>query len=217
MIEQKENFNQISDTETINIREELEKYLIHWKWFVIGVVLALIVAFVFLRYSTPEYTASTTILIKDDKQTGISAELAAFEDLGIIGGGSANNTDNEIEILKSRKIIGNVVDSLGLTISYSKVGRIRDTELYSHSPINLKFIKINSSLKVKDTVFIVSFLGADSVELKDVEGNLILKTKLNEVVESEIGHFKLVRSKSYDSYVQEELNELIIFWVEILL
>ena len=34
-------------------------------------------------------------MIKDNKQSGISAELAAFEDLGIIGGGSANNPDNE--------------------------------------------------------------------------------------------------------------------------
>ena len=71
-----------------------------------------------LRYSTPKYSASTSIMIKDNQKSGISKELEAFKDMGIVGGGSTNNTDNEIEILKSRKIIGNVVDSLNLTISY---------------------------------------------------------------------------------------------------
>jgi tyrosine-protein kinase Etk/Wzc len=115
MQEPKENlvFNQeFESNDTINLRDELGKYLTHWKWFVIGAILALIGAYMYLRYTTTQYSAITSIMIKDNQKSGISAELAAFEDLGIIGGGSANNPDNEIEILKSRKIIGNVVDVL---------------------------------------------------------------------------------------------------------
>ena len=103
MNEQKENSfanEVVNNTDTINIREELEKYLIHWKWFVVGALLSFLMAFIYLRYSTSQYNAAATILIKDNNKSGISAELAAFEDLGIIGGGSTNNTDNEIEILK---------------------------------------------------------------------------------------------------------------------
>jgi len=113
---QENNNLQLEDNDTINIREELEKYLIHWKWFALGAIIALVLAFLYLRYATPQYSASSSIMIKDNKKSGISAELAAFEDLGIIGGGSANNTDNEIEIIKSRKIIGFVVDSLDLDV-----------------------------------------------------------------------------------------------------
>ena len=36
----------------INLREAFEKYSYHWKWFVLGVFLALAVAFVYLRYAT---------------------------------------------------------------------------------------------------------------------------------------------------------------------
>jgi tyrosine-protein kinase Etk/Wzc len=143
MQEQKENSmaSQILDaSDTINIREELEKYWVHWKWFVFGGVMALAIAFTYLRYVTAQYSAFASIMIKDNSKSGISAELAAFEDLGIIGGGSANNTDNEIEILKSRKIIGNVVDSLDLTTSYFFEGRIKRSELYNQSPIFLEFI-----------------------------------------------------------------------------
>jgi len=122
--------NQFQDeNDTINIRTEIEKYLRHWKWFFLGIIISLGVAFLYLRYSTPQYSASASIMIKDNQKSGISAELAAFEDLGIIGGGSANNPENEIEILKSRKIIGNVVDSLHLGVSYFISGRVIESEV----------------------------------------------------------------------------------------
>ena len=101
----------------LNLRAELDKYLRYWPSFMIFGVLALLIAFIYLRYATPVYSASATIMIKDNKNSGISTELAAFEDLGIIGGSSSNNPENEIEIIKSRKIIGYVVDSLNLQIS----------------------------------------------------------------------------------------------------
>ena len=105
------NPNNLNADDTINIRAEIEKYLIYWKWFVIGGVLALICAFLYLRYSTPQYSVSAVILIKDDKKSGVSTELAAFEDLGILGG-AGKNIDNETEIIKSRRLIGNVLKNL---------------------------------------------------------------------------------------------------------
>ena len=131
---EKENYNfenQTISSDTINIREELSKYLIHWRLFVLFSIVSIVFAFLYLRYTAPIFRASATIMIKDNNQSGISTELAAFEDLGIIGGSSANNPENEIEILKSRKIIGNVVDNLILTTTYSYEGRIRATELYT--------------------------------------------------------------------------------------
>jgi capsular exopolysaccharide synthesis family protein len=194
MQEQKENSiaGQIADTtDTINIREELEKYLVHWKWFVFGGVMALAIAFTYLRYVTSQYSASASIMIKDNSKSGISSELAAFEDLGIIGGGSANNPDNEIEILKSRKIIGNVVDSLQLTSSYFMEGRIKRTEVYNQSPIFLEFIKKNFLAIEKDTAFVVVALDESNFEFKTLEGDLILASKFNEIIDSKLGLFKI--------------------------
>jgi len=34
--------NNLESDDTINIRAEIEKYLMHWKWFVLGGVLSLI-------------------------------------------------------------------------------------------------------------------------------------------------------------------------------
>ena len=131
--------SQFDNNESLNIREELEKYVFHWKWFFFGVVIALIGAFIYLRYSTPLYSATATIMIKDNKKAGISKELEAFKDLGIIGGSSSNNTDNEIEILKSRKLLRNVIQELGINITYITKGRVKDSEIYKTRPISLSF------------------------------------------------------------------------------
>ena len=72
-------------------------------------------------------------MIKDNQKSGISDELKAVSDLGIVGTGSTNNPDNEIVILKSRNIVGKVIDSLNLSISYFKEGRIKLIETYKSS------------------------------------------------------------------------------------
>jgi len=101
------NTNYMSEddqNEDFNIRETLEKYLSHWQWFALGAFLCLAMAYVYLRYATPQYQASTTILVKDEKKGGMLSELSAFADMGLAGG-MKNNVDNEVEILKSRTLI----------------------------------------------------------------------------------------------------------------
>lgn len=185
--------NQFQDeNDTINIRTEIEKYLMYWKWFVLGGIISLGLAFLYLRYSIPEYIATASVLIKDNQKSGISAELAAFEDLGIIGGGSANNTDNEIEILKSRKIIGNVVDSLHLGVSYFVSGRVIESEVYkSSSPIKVNFIKKDSILIERDTLFNVNIVDNLNFELKNIEGELISSHVFGEIINNKLGIFKI--------------------------
>ena len=117
--------NYIEENDQIDIKYEIQKYVSHWRLFVVGGLISIIAAFIFIRYTTPTYKVDATIMIEDNKQAGISTELAAFEDLGIIGGGSSNNPENEVEIIKSRKIIGRAIDSLNLDVSYFREGRIR--------------------------------------------------------------------------------------------
>lgn len=112
----------------------LFKYIIRWPWFVGSILLCLLIAWLYLRYTTPVYNISATIIIKDDQKGGSAGnDLSAFEDLGIVS--SSKNIDNEIEILRSKSLIQDVVDELGLYIRYFAKGRINDIELYGTSPI----------------------------------------------------------------------------------
>lgn len=114
------------------------RYLIRWPWFVASVIACLTCAWLYLHYSTPVYNINATILIKDDKKGGTTgSSLSAFEDIGIFS--SSKNIDNEIEILRSKSLIKDVVNELGLYINYSTQGSFHDIELYDSSPILVRF------------------------------------------------------------------------------
>src|SRR5690606_5314251 len=115
-----------------NLKEEVYKYLSNWKWFVLGVFVSLVCAYLFLRYSIPQYKATSTILVKDDRKGGIASELAAFSDIGLMSN-IKSNVDNEIEVVKSRAIIEETVRELELDYKYLNLGRVKSEEIYKGS------------------------------------------------------------------------------------
>ena len=132
------NEAQESKEENIDVKELLFKYLIHWPWFVGAVVACLIAAWVYLHMSTPVYNISATVLIKDDKKGGSAGMLSGLESLGLDGMiSSSQNIDNEIEVLRSKTIVKEVVEDLGLYISYTDEDEFPSRNLYKTSPVQV--------------------------------------------------------------------------------
>lgn len=130
---QYENNMNEQDEEKINYQELLFRYIIHWPWFVASVLVCLIGAWVYLHFQTPVYQVSASIMIKDDKKGGGSTDL---ENLGI--GGvitSTQSIDNEIEVLRSKTILKEVVNNLELYITYYDEDEFPEKELYQTSPV----------------------------------------------------------------------------------
>ncbi|WP_447636147.1 GumC family protein [Flavobacterium microcysteis] len=150
-----------------NIREQVEKYLVHWKWFVLSVIVVLCLAFLYLRYTTPLYKATATILVKDDKKGGLASELSVLSDLGV--GTSKSNVDNEVEILKSRTLTEKTVNELHLNINYLSNGRVKSSELYKASPIVVVFSPADEKYKRETHTFVIESAGADKFKLFKAE------------------------------------------------
>lgn len=132
------NEAQESKEENIDVKELLFKYLIHWPWFVGTVVACLIAAWVYLHVSTPVYNISATVLIKDDKKGGSAGMLSGLESLGLDGMiSSSQNIDNEIEVLRSKTIVKEVVEDLGLYISYTDEDEFPSRNMYKTSPVQV--------------------------------------------------------------------------------
>ncbi|NHF61550.1 polysaccharide biosynthesis tyrosine autokinase [Flavobacteriaceae bacterium TP-CH-4] len=125
----------------VDLKEILSTYTKHWKWFVLSVIIALMFAFVYIRYATPEYAAKAKIQILEDKTS--STELSAFQDLSLIGGGK-NKVEDEIEILNSRSNFIQVVKDLGLNVQVIALGNVKDSEIYTNRPIKINFISNDS-------------------------------------------------------------------------
>ena len=115
--------NNLKKEDNFDIRELTSRYFAQWKWFVFTVLLCLTFAYFNLRYSVPIYTATATILVKDDKKGGLQSELEAFSDMKMMA--IKSNIDNEVEIIKSRTIIKKAIEKLNFNITYSAEGAIR--------------------------------------------------------------------------------------------
>ena len=130
-----------ADDKEIDIQELLFKYLIHWPWFVGAVIVCLIAAYVYLYIATPVYNISATVLIKDDKKGGSSNNVAGLDELGLSGLiTSSQSIDNEIEVLRSKTLVKEVVNYLNLYVTYQDDDQIPSKELYKTSPVQVSMI-----------------------------------------------------------------------------
>ena len=136
MVEERKERIGAKPEEQINIQEILFRYLIHWPWFVVSVIVCVALAWGYLHLTTPMYNISATVLIKDEKKGGGANMSSELEKMGLNGFvSSSSNIENEIEVLKSRTLAREVVSSLGLFVTYMDEDRFPKRELYRTSPV----------------------------------------------------------------------------------
>lgn len=136
-----ENPNQMQEAQekSFNVYEIVFKYLVYWPWFVVSVIICVACAYIYMRYSTPVYSVSSKVLIKEtdprSRMMGGSA-IAALQDVS--GFSMTSSFDNEVEILKSVTLANKVVTDMGLYIStYLDRQFGYDILLYNNSPLDV--------------------------------------------------------------------------------
>ncbi|TRX27577.1 polysaccharide biosynthesis tyrosine autokinase [Flavobacterium franklandianum] len=100
----------------MDFKSEFFKYFLHWKWFVLSLILCLGIAFYFIVTITPTYQTSALLFIdkKQDEKTKIisnssnSSEETSKED----------NLEEEIRLVTSNDFLMKVVKVMNLNISY---------------------------------------------------------------------------------------------------
>lgn len=117
-----------------------QRYLPYWPLFLLAIVLAVTAGFVYLRYATPVYWVSATLLVKDEKTGVDEGDLLSSLDLS----GSKKVIENEIEILKSRTLAKSVIRNLNLYGEVTVKGKIRDDVVYKNSPVRITFLEPDS-------------------------------------------------------------------------
>ena len=136
MVEERKERTGAQSEEQNNIQEILFRYLIHWPWFVVSVIICVACAWGYLRLTTPVYNITATVLIKDDKKGGGASMSSELEKMGLDGFvSSSNNVDNEIEVLRSKSLAREVVNNLGLFVTYMDEDRFPKRDLYRTSPV----------------------------------------------------------------------------------
>ncbi|HEY4832502.1 MAG TPA: polysaccharide biosynthesis tyrosine autokinase [Waddliaceae bacterium] len=109
----------------------LFKYLPYWPLFLILFGVCSFGAWFYLRFATPIYETSATILVKDEKKGVDDANL--MEQLDLFG--SKKLVENEIEIIKSRMLMHQVVENLTLYAPVFSKEAIKSKAAYEISPV----------------------------------------------------------------------------------
>ncbi|HET8885497.1 MAG TPA: polysaccharide biosynthesis tyrosine autokinase [Salinimicrobium sp.] len=138
-----------------DIKTEINKYLIHWKWLVLGVLLGGTLAYLYNRYSIPKYKSEASMMIVKEQENSVMNALPSG------GGGSIltmgqENLGNQIETLRSKQLVGTVVSELNHNISYYMEGNLITVEAYRESPLYLDFITPDSIVHLASEKFLVT-------------------------------------------------------------
>ncbi len=130
------------ETDSLSIKEFFHKYIKYLPWIIFSVAIALLGAYLYLRYATRIYSASASMMISLSSNTKGSNDKV---DELLFGSTQANNILNEIEILKSRSLMRRVVEKNNLGISYTGIGKIREVNIYKTAPFELIIKEITDS------------------------------------------------------------------------
>ena len=112
------------------------------KWYVFAVAIAICLAMVSGYYlcTARQYATNATIMLRSENAgsalSGLSIAGFTAADLGLGGG---RQIDNEIEILRSRQLLSQVIDELGLRTTVYRKFKLRYVEQYNEAPVDVVY------------------------------------------------------------------------------
>lgn len=173
-----------SELWNLSLKDLFYKYVRYLPLFLLSVAFALLIAFAYLRYTTRIYSATATMLIKNNQQSGGSSDKV--ED--IISGNNRNqNIQNEVEVLKSKPLMARVVDQLKLQFTYTAKGKVKDFNIYTQGPFIIEAFEIADSLRGFSMV--IKFVNDHEFRVN----NESVSFTFSQLFQNKFGVFRLVR------------------------
>jgi len=173
-----------SELWNLSLRDIFYKYVRFLPLFVLSVAFALLIAYLYLRYTIPIYSVSGSMLVRSE-QPG-SQRNNELEDL--IGGNRTSNIQNEIEVLKSRPLMQRVVDSLDLEFSYSAKGKIKTVNVYKQGPFIIESLEIFDT--TRSFTLKIKFQNEREFRINDEKTSFLF----GQVFRNNLGVFRLIRN-----------------------
>lgn len=188
----------------LDLKETLDNYLKHWKWFLLSILIALILAFIYIRYATPKYAVQTQIQILEDKASG--SELDVFQDIPILGGGK-NKVEDELQIINSRSNFIQVVKDLNLNSKILLQGNIKEMELYKNPPVNISFIAADSVLNRAKYEFFITIASSTTFGFTEEEDKPVKVYAFGKNIPTPIGDIVITPNVGvFENYKDRQLR-----------
>lgn len=119
-----------------DLREVLLKYVYYWPVFLLFTIITMIGAYAYHMVTKPVYEIKATMLLEDEK--GTNDIKTSLQEMGISS--APKKLENDVELLKSRRIVEGVVNDLKLWISYKvDVNHLKENLYKNTTPVLFNF------------------------------------------------------------------------------
>lgn len=160
-----------------DLRKEIHRFSKYWPWFLFSLILCVTLGYFYIKYITPVYSATATIIVNTEGNNG---GAALEEDLGSLMGLKATDLTNEVGILQSRNLMKEVVKSLDLHVQFFLETEFPAVELYENLPFSFQTLRLDDQ-KLKE------MKGAE-FEVVEINGVFRIKDlKTQKIIKSETG------------------------------
>jgi capsular exopolysaccharide synthesis family protein len=142
-------FNLKDEHNKFDFLEQFFYYLRYWHYFLISVVVSFFVVKYYLNHTIPVFESKAKVKIIDDSKNNFvlpNSPLALF-------GKNKVNLDNEIEVLKSYRLLEQVCKSLGLNNQYYNVGYLNNVEIWKNRPFSIEWLDNSAEMDEKSISF----------------------------------------------------------------
>ena len=168
-----------------NLKKAISLYTKQWKWFVLSIFLLLALVFLRLRYTIPQYRASSEIMLINDNEDTPTDKI--FEELSLSKDKDNDLIEDEILVFKSRNVIKSVVKELGLNVQYFTQGLVLETEIYYNPPVNISFVASDSIIEQQSFNFYIDILSNETFNYREFEDQEPKIVTFGESIDTAIG------------------------------
>ncbi len=191
-----------NEDDSFKPREVVMKYLYHWPLFFTFLAISLSLALVYLKITQPVYDIKASLLIKEDninnsnQKTGI-----ALQELDLA---TPNRlVDNEIEVLKSRRLMVQLVDTLQLWMDYQTDKKIGKENLYGISPVKISFTKVADKIEGNNILIYIK----DGYTYYLTQKDKVAKPySFGNLVTNSLGTFVVNKTDLYQNYIDRGIQ-----------
>ncbi len=182
-----------------DIRGLFTKYLHSWSFFLISLALTFSIAYFYIKSTKPVYDIKATLAITDEKKSPDAKEALAELDVTA----QPKDIESEVEFIKSRPLIREVVDALQLATNYKDANNYKHSDLYVNTPVRFKLI--HSSGDASDLSLLIFIKDANSFVIKSSNGESPMYN-FNTLLKNDLGTWELTKTQNFDSYIGKTIN-----------
>ena len=148
-----------------------------------------VVTFMLLKYSTPIY--ETELILKMDNSDNSFTKNNLYKDFDVLT--SSDKLLTEVQVIKSDLIVKNAIKAMNIPVTYYRLGKLAEAELYPMAP----FIVLEDSLKPVKKNFKYKLKIFPDKKITVAHGKKVVKAKLGDFISIGGGRLRIVLNKMW--------------------